>query len=199
MASHEFRTPLTTIMNSMSLLSRYVEAGSNKEKSSRHIQRVKTSVHNLIGILNDFLSLDKLEEEKVTVRFTRFNIPEFTEDIIESIQNTTKKGQHIEYDHSGETEITTDKQMLLNIFNNLLSNAIKYSSKGSTVYLETMIDNDEFTAKVRDEGIGIPDEEQAHLFERFFRAKNAQNIEGTGLGLHIVKKYLDKIGGNCFF
>ena len=199
MASHEFRTPLTTIMNSVSLLSRYIEKDSNKEKLHSHIHRIRTSVYNLTDILNDFLSLDKLEEGKVGLHNSEFNLPEFIKILTENVQSNAKENQQIEYTYNGPTHVTVDKQILRNILNNLLSNAIKYSSENSVIYFKSRIENEHFIAEIRDNGIGIPKEEQKHVFERFFRAQNALNIQGTGLGLNIVKKYLNMVNGSIEF
>ncbi len=199
MASHEFRTPLTSVMNSVSLLSKYAGKADSEDKQLKHINRIKTSVHHLTNILNDFLSLDKLEEGKVEMHFSRIDLPGFSEEIVADLEGMTKQGQKISYTHTGKSEVNVDKQMLNNIFNNLLSNAIKYSPEESEIKFETAVNNGDLIAMIRDSGIGIPKEEQEHLFERFFRAKNAVNIQGTGLGLNIVKKYLDMAGGNIDF
>jgi len=199
MASHEFRTPLTSVLNSVSLLSKYIGVTDQEEKQKRHTERIKSSVHHLISILNDFLSLDKLEEGKVKMHYSEFDLPEFSKEIVKEIQDIAKNGQKISYRHKGKSDVYLDKQMLKNIFNNLLSNAIKYSPDDSIVKFETAIENGSMTAFVKDQGMGIPEEEQHHLFDRFFRAKNAMNIQGTGLGLNIVKKYLEMAGGDISF
>lgn len=199
MASHEFRTPLTSVLSSTSLLSKYMGKEGTEEKQEKHINRIKSSVHHLTAILNDFLSLDKLEEGKVELHLTTFDIKEFASELTEEIQEMAKKGQQISYEHEGETEVNLDKQMLKHILNNLLSNAVKYSLEDKEIIFRTSIDKDGLTIMVKDNGIGIPKEEQAQMFERFFRAKNAFNIQGTGLGLNIVKKYVDMSGGSISF
>ncbi len=199
MASHEFRTPLTSVLSSTSLLSKYIGKTDSAEKQEKHINRIKSSVHHLTAILNDFLSLDKLEEGKVELHPTDFDFKEFAGEVSEEIQEMAKKGQRLNYEHEGETEVYLDKQMLKHILNNLLSNAVKYSPEGKEIIFNTIIDKNSLTIKVKDNGIGIPKEEQAQMFERFFRAKNAFNIQGTGLGLNIVKKYIDMSGGSITF
>ncbi len=199
MASHEFRTPLTTVMNSISLLSKYVGSDQHSEKQFLHINRIKASIHDLTNILNDFLSFDKLEEGKVEMHLSRFNLPVFSEELIQDLSGIAKKGQHIRYKHFGPAVVQLDKQMLRSIYNNLISNALKYSPEDKPIALETSVNKKQLTITVTDQGIGIPEEEQKHLFERFFRAHNAVNIQGTGLGLNIVKKYVEMAKGEIDF
>jgi PAS domain S-box-containing protein len=192
-ASHEFRTPLSTILSSVSLLSRYT-AEEDQAKREKHIQRIKTSVHNLTGILNDFLSLDKLETGVVQGNPVLFELEEFIEDVCDQMASTLKKEQTIEYQHTGKPSIYLDKQILNNILFNLLSNASKYSGP-APIELSTNLENGQLVLMVRDHGLGISEEDQKHLFQRFFRSKSAINIPGTGLGLNIVKKYIELLGG----
>lgn len=204
MASHEFRTPLSTILSSSSLVEKYlnkdgIDFATAKENTSRHLKRIKSSVGNLTSILNDFLSLDKLDQGKVEIKPTLFQIDKFAEELIEEIQATLKKGQKIIYTHSGKTEVYLDKQMLKNILYNLISNASKYSPEDSTIEFTSNLDKTGLKISVTDHGIGIPDSDQEHLFQRFFRAKNVTNIQGTGLGLNIVKRYSDLLKGKISF
>jgi signal transduction histidine kinase len=157
-------------------------------------------VRNLTSILNDFLSLDKLEAGKVDNNPVEFNLKEFAEELTEEMQAVSKSGQKVEYKHSGkQTTVVVDRNILKNILNNLLSNAIKYSPENAEVKFSTSIEKSKLTITVADKGIGIPEEEKQHLFERFFRAKNALNIGGTGLGLNIVKKYTELLNGEINF
>ncbi len=199
MASHEFRTPLSAVLSSVSLVEKY-SAPENHEKRIKHIDRIKSSVRNLTDILNDFLSLDKLGEGKVEVENETFNLPEFLHDVMEVMDGMLKKkNQIIIFNHTGDNEIIQDKKILRNVMHNLLSNAIKYSPEEKSIHLIAEVNNDYVCISVQDEGIGIPVEEQKHLFDKFFRAKNAVNIQGTGLGLNIVKKYLELLNGNISF
>lgn len=204
MASHEFRTPLSTILSSSSLVEKYlnkndIDQAAVQENVYRHLKRIKASVGNLTSILNDFLSLDKLEQGKVEVKFSQFYINKFAEELVEEIQPTLKKGQEITYIHMGKTEIVLDKQMLKNILYNLISNASKYSPENSDIEFKTNLDKTGLTIEVTDHGIGIPESDQIHLFERFFRAKNVTNIQGTGLGLNIVERYTNLLRGKISF
>ena len=197
MASHEFRTPLSTILSSTSLLDKYTDQDIDKRK--KHIGRIKASVKNLVEILESFLSLSKLEEGRIETNPVYFDLDKFAEELVEDISTIAIEGQQIVFTYEGDNNIFLDKQILHNVLINLISNAIKYSPANKNIYFETRVDTDEIIFEVRDEGIGIPEEEQKHLFERFFRARNAINVQGTGLGLHIVKKYVDLLGGEITF
>lgn len=199
MASHEFRTPLGTIMSSVSLISRYT-APEQSEKRQKHIDRVKSAVKNLTTILDDFLSISKLEEGKVRNHPEWFTLCEFLEDTAEEMQVVAKAGQKILFNPMENVQqVYLDKHLLKNVLNNLLSNAIKYSAEGKNIYIRAYKNKHQLTLEVEDEGIGIPQTEQAHLATRFFRAHNAMNIQGTGLGLNIVQRYLDMMGGELSF
>lgn len=198
MASHEFRTPLSTILSSISLVNKY-EHGDNTEKVERHVQRIKSAVTNMTLILNDFLSAEKLEEGKVLLRLEEGNLYELTGSIISEVNGILKAGQKLDYKHDGLRSARFDKQIMRNILLNLISNAIKFSPENKTIKVYTRVTELELKIEVSDEGIGIPKEEQEHLFERFFRSKNATNIQGTGLGLNIVAKYLEAMNGRIEF
>lgn len=199
MASHEFRTPLSTIMSSAALLARYTET-DQQSKREKHINRIKSSVANLTGILNDFLSLSKLEEGKIEEIFELVNIEELCESIYEELEGILKPNQKIEHFAHGEIKtIKSDKRILKNILFNMISNAVKYSESGDTIQCNIHYNEDHVKIDISDEGIGIPENEQKYLFERFFRASNAETIQGTGLGLHIVKQYLNRLNGNISF
>ena len=197
-ASHEFRTPLSTILSSVSLLEKYNKP-EDAEKRAKHIDRVKSSVKNLTEILNDFLSLEKLEGGNIEAHPSEFDLVNFAEEVKEELQIVAKLGQIINYRHEGQIrDVNLDKQVLRNICFNLLNNAIKYSQEGKEIDFCTII-GDQIIVKVTDHGIGIPDEDQEHLFERFFRAANVTAIQGTGLGLNIVRRYVQLLKGNIEF
>ena len=194
LASHEFRTPLATILSSLALISKYATAGEHA-KEKKHIERIKGSVHGLADLLNDFLSVSKLEEGKVRVHTERFQMVELVAEVIEEMQTVAKPGQLLNYKHLGQEDAVTDKKILRYILLNLVSNAIKFSPPNAEIFVHTQVENNMLTLRVEDSGVGIPEDDQQHLFERFFRGKNAANIQGTGLGLHIVANYLKELGG----
>lgn len=198
-ASHEFRTPLSSILSSVSLIERYTTT-ETQDKRLKHINRIKSSVQNLTQILEDFLSLSKLEEGKKQDAKHIFDLSALILSTIEEVSTFAKSGQVLEYEHSGDISVIySNTQNIKNILINLLSNAIKYSPSDSKIYISSIIDATTITISVRDEGMGIPLEQQKYLFSRFFRADNAIAIQGTGLGLYIVKKYLENIDGTIDF
>jgi signal transduction histidine kinase len=194
MASHEFRTPLSTILSSAYLLAKYQQT-DEQPKRDRHIQRIVSSVNTLNDILNDFLSVGKIEEGKIQVRFAEIDIPQSIATIINELQTIIKPGQKISLKHKGDQLFTLDATLLKHIVMNLVSNAIKFSPENSTITVSTNVSKEEFVLAVQDQGIGISKEDQQHLFERFFRGENVTNIQGTGLGLHIVAKYAELMNG----
>lgn len=198
MASHEFRTPLSAILSSVSLIGRY-HFTEEQEKRDKHINRIKSNVSNLTGILDDFLSLSKLEEGRIESTPVPFDLLAFMNEVTEEMQGVAKAGQELLISYQGEKEVFLDKRLLKNILINLISNATKYSPADSEVELYAEITEPYVSISVRDYGIGIPEEEQIHLFERFYRANNATNIQGTGLGLNIVQKYVTLMGGKVEF
>ena len=194
MASHEFRTPLSTILSSATLVSKYPTA-EDFEKREKHINRIKDSVKHMNELLEDFLSLGKLEEGKVGVTVSEFSVQEFMDDVVDEMRAHLKEEQQIDFTYEGENLFTTDKRMLKNIVLNLMSNGIKFSPIGKTISVRASVGSD-LKISVKDQGLGIPKEDQEHLFSTFFRASNVSNIQGTGLGLPIVKRYVNLLKGD---
>ena len=199
MASHEFRTPLGTILSSVSLLEKYFDMEDSAEKRDKHVGRIKNSVRNLTNVLNDFLSLDKLQSGLVQANRTSLNLRELLNEVCDELEQVKRKNQVFILEYQGEEEMVADPHILENIVYNLVSNAVKYSEEGGEINLSSKMTKKRFILEVCDEGIGIPQEDQKHLFERFFRAENAINIQGTGLGLNIVGKYLELLKGKITF
>jgi len=194
MASHEFRTPLSTILSSASLLAKY-KLTEDQPKRDKHVQRIKSSVLNLNNILNEFLSLGKIEDGKLSAHVSVFNINEFISQQINEMAEIFKPGQHVNYSHKGKSDVTLDEVLFKNILINLLSNAVKFSEENQAIYISTEVKNNSLKFSIKDEGMGISKKDQEHLFELFYRASNAINIPGTGLGLHIVAKYAEMMDG----
>lgn len=194
-ASHEFKTPLSVILSSTNLAEKY-HSPETADKRLRHLQRIKSNAINLKRLLSDFLSLEKLEAGVVRNEPETSDLLKMAEEAIEDMEETCKDRQHIEFEVKGiPRPVAIDQQLLRNILNNLLSNAIKYSPEQSLIRFVLEFENDTVRFLVTDSGIGIPLDEQEHLFERFFRARNTSGVSGTGLGLSIVKRYLDLMGG----
>lgn len=195
MASHEFRTPLTTILSSANLILKY-EAADQQDSREKHVSRIKSSVRNLTAILNDFLSLEKLESGIQKLERSDVNFDELVNELIDEI--TLKNKQQIKFELT-KIGIHTDRHILKNILINLLSNASKYSNEGDEIMISAEATKNQIAIAIKDCGIGIPASEQKNMFERFFRAGNVTNIQGTGLGLNIVKKYVTLLNGKISF
>ena len=199
MASHEFRTPLSAIQTSTILISK--QNGTEQEvKREKYVAQIKKNVKQLVVILNDFLSLSKLEEGRVIANMQLFDFVALSKTLIEEVSLTKKRGKNILFSSPSELVLLNlDPKLVRHILMNLVTNAIKYSPKNTDINIK-ITESDLFVSlEVKDQGIGIPEKEQGKIFERFFRAKNAQNIEGTGLGLHIVKQYVDLMDGTIDF
>lgn len=194
MASHEFRTPLSTILSSTYLLQRY-SAPEDEHKKEKHIDRIIAAVGLLTDILNDFLSLGKIEEGRIEVKPVSFNGKDLISLTIDEMKNITRDGQQIRCMHTGAGMVTMDMSLLKHIIINLLSNAIKFSPANAIIEVYSRVENNSFHLVVKDYGIGISKEDQLHLFERFFRGTNASHIQGTGLGLHIIARYTELMHG----
>jgi len=198
-ASHEFRTPLSTVMSSASLIQQYKDR-KDLDKVDKHVNRIKSSVNHLTQILNDFLSLGKLEEGRVEVKRETIELESFFNEISDDVRSVLKEGQSMIIEClSGVKEVASDTGILRNVMFNLISNASKYSAEQKRIWITCERNKDRVVFHVKDEGFGIPDEDQKHLFDRFFRASNAGNIQGTGLGLNIVKRYVDLLQGEISF
>ncbi|MDQ3016645.1 MAG: HAMP domain-containing histidine kinase, partial [Bacteroidota bacterium] len=195
MASHQFRTPLSTVLSSSYLIQKYVTA-EEQGKREKHLERIVSSVNMLTSILNDFLSLGKIEEGKIQVRLSEFNIEESVRSITNEIRDSLKEGQTIRYRHNGNQMVYLDSVLFKHILLNLISNASKFSDENKTIEITTEVRDMVLSLFVRDYGLGISKDDQKHLMERFFRGSNVANIQGTGLGLHIISKYAELMNGN---
>ena len=199
MASHEFKTPLSTVLSSVELISLY-ESEEQQPKREKHIGRIKDAVNQLTEVLNDFLSLSKLEQGKIDVSPRPTDLQAIISTSIESSEGQLKSGQKIVLNQGSAPKlIVTDPKLLRHVLLNLISNAAKYSSPGGEINIETGMKQNSCFIRVTDYGIGIPVEDQAHLFDRFFRARNVENVKGTGLGLNIVSHYIELLGGEIEF
>lgn len=198
MASHEFRTPLTTMMSSLSLVTKYGEQ-NDKEKQVRHVSKIKTAINHLTDILNDFLSVSRLEEGRTDINPEEVDLKLFISEIISEMKGIAAQGQNIKLSYSGNEQVSIDKKLVRNILFNLISNALKFSPDGQEVEVLVQSQNSSVKIQVKDHGIGITEQDQKHLFERFFRGHNATHIQGTGLGLNIVAKYTELMNGTIDF
>ena len=199
MTSHEFRTPLSTILSSAELLENYRNKW-DEEKQIKHFNRIKNAVEHMINLLNDVLFFGKAEAEKLDFNPEKLDLVEYSHQLIEDMQinQDTKKlaqsNKNIQF-ITNETKLIGyfDEKILSHILNNLLSNGIKYSKPGTTIKFTLYSQKQQAVFEIQDEGIGIPSEDLPSLFDSFHRCKNVGNIQGTGLGLSIVKKCVDML------
>ncbi len=197
MASHEFRTPLSGILTSATLINKHTKVG--QANIIKHTDVIKSMVKHLSNILEDFLSLDKLERGEIKYKFTDFNLNDLIENIITEISPLLRKGQVINYRTcKGCINMKQDKKIIHIIFINILYNAIKYSPENSPIDL-VVTDGDIVTISIIDKGIGIPKSDQKNIFKKFYRASNTKHIQGTGIGLNIVKSNILGLGGDIYF
>lgn len=195
MASHEFRTPLSTINSSAYLLQKY-KTTEDQSKREKHLERIISSVNTMTDILEDFLSVGKMEEGKVIAKIVEADIQEQVNHIINQMKPIVKDGQDILYTHEGPSRVWFDPSLMKHICLNLLSNAVKFSPPNKIIRVRTDTAQRPWVLVVEDKGIGISKEDQKYLYDRFYRGANAANIQGTGLGLHIVSKYTDMMDGS---
>jgi two-component system sensor kinase FixL len=194
-ASHEFRTYLTRIHLSASLIKDYQDR-LDKQKITEHLDKIKLAVGDLTAILDDFLSVERIDAKKILPVYDQFDLELLTVEVIADMELLLKPGQLIKHQHIGAGSVVNlDKKMLKHCIVNLISNAMKYSGKAAIIHVTTTIQNDKFHIHVRDNGIGIPKADHKKLFNAFFRANNTSNIPGTGLGLNIVKRYTELMQG----
>ncbi len=195
MASHEFRTPLTTMMSSLSLVTQYSEQNDSINQK-KHVAKIKKSIHHLTDILNDFLSVGKLEEGKIEYLPKEINLKNLLNDVLSEMKSMAQAKQNLVLIYNGKEDVFLDPRLLKNVLFNLISNAIKFSDEGKTIEINIQVQNSTLKISIKDEGIGISKKDQKHLFERFFRGHNAIHIQGTGLGLNIVANYIELMNGS---
>ncbi len=195
MASHEFRTPLTTIVSSTELLEIYGQKWT-EDKKQKHYQRIEAAVDRMTNLLDDVLLFSKVEAGKLEFNPKPLVLKDFCSDLVEELQLGIGVSHKLTFVYSGPCQnACMDEKLLMHILGNLLSNAIKYSPQDTTILFGCYCNEEEVIFEVKDEGIGIPTEDQGRLFESFHRAKNVGNIPGTGLGLAIVRNSVDLHGG----
>ncbi|KAA1247543.1 PAS domain-containing sensor histidine kinase [Aquimarina sp. RZ0] len=199
LVSHEFKTPLSGILTSAALIGKYTQF-EQQSKRDKHLDTIKNKVKYLDNILNDFLSIERLETGKVTYKFNSFPLSKVVNEVVYNANMLLKDGQRISYpDDIDDYIIDFDEKILELTLSNLIHNAVKYSGENSVVDLQVSFEDDMFTFKIIDQGIGIPEKEQEFIFKRYFRAENALLDQGTGIGLNIVKSHLENLGGSITF
>ena len=194
MVSHEFRTPLSTILGSAQLLKACTQTWT-EEKKLRNLGRIETAAKNMTQLLDDLLTINRAESGKLECNLQPLDLEKFCRRLVEDLQLHDPKHQISFTLHTQCPMVSLDEKIMRSILTNLLSNAVKYSIQGGKIHLDLTCNSQEAIFQIQDQGIGIPLEDQTHLFELFYRGKNVANISGTGLGLSVVKKCLDLQGG----
>lgn len=199
LVSHEFKTPLSGILTSATLVGKYKKT-MDQEKRDKHLSTIIGEVRYLNGILTDFLSIEKLEKGKEIYDFTLFSLSKVVNEVVYNANMLLKMGQRIDYPHNiNDLVIYQDEKIVTLILTNLLYNAVKYSPEDSEIDITINVLDDMLHLNIEDQGIGIPEKDQKHIFERYFRAENALLNQGTGIGLNIIREHINNLGGKVYF
>ncbi|MAP55105.1 MAG: PAS domain-containing sensor histidine kinase [Altibacter sp.] len=199
LVSHEFKTPLSGILTSATLARKYTQT-EQQEKREKHLKTIQSKVKYLNNILDDFLSIERIETGKATYKFSEFPLSKVINEVIYDANMLLKDGQRINYPHNiDDIVIEFDEKILELILTNLINNAIKYSPEHTVIDVQVALNKDNLSIMITDEGMGIPEKEQKFIFNRYFRAENALLDQGTGIGLNIVKSHLENLGGTIMF
>lgn len=199
LVSHEFKTPLSGILTSATLVGKY-SLEEQQPKREKHLNTLMSEVRRLNDILNDFLSIERLEQGKEIYRKTNFSLSKVINEVIYNANMTLKSGQKINYPQNVEDmAIFQDEKIVFLALTNLVYNAVKYSPEDTEIDLKVVFLEERVIFRVIDRGIGIPLKDQKHIFERYFRAENVLLTQGTGIGLNIVKSHVENLGGTIYF
>ncbi len=199
LVSHEFKTPLSGILTSATLVGKY--KGSNQQdKRDKHLKTIIGEVRHLNNILTDFLSMERIEKGKEIYKFAEFSLSKVVNEVVYNANMLLKNGQHINYPQNIEDVlIYQDEKIVTLILTNLLYNSVKYSPEDSYIDILMDIEKDKMLLSIKDQGIGIPEKDQKHIFKRYFRAENALINQGTGIGLNIIKDHIENLRGKVYF
>ncbi len=199
LVSHEFKTPLSGILTSATLAGKYTET-NQQDKREKHLKTIQSKVKYLNNILNDFLSIERLESGKASYKFDTIPLSKVVNEVIYNSNMLLKDGQKINYPSNiDDITINFDEKILELSLTNLINNAIKYSPEYTVIDVVVATKKEDVEIKIIDEGMGIPQKEQKFIFNRYFRAENALLDQGTGIGLNIVKSHLENLGGTITF
>lgn len=199
LVSHEFKTPLSGILTSATLVGKY-KGAEHQGKRDKHLKTIIAEVRHLNVILTDFLSIERLEKGKEIYKFTEFSLSKVVNEVVYNANMLLKSGQHINYPQNiDDVIIYQDEKIVTLIITNLLYNSVKYSPEDSEIDILIDGEDDTMVIQIVDKGIGIPKKDQKHIFERYFRAENVLLNQGTGIGLNIIKGHIDNLGGKIGF
>lgn len=199
LVSHEFKTPLSGILTSAILLEKY-QLTEQQEKRDKHLKTITDKVQYLNNILEDFISIERLDYSNEKYKFTVFNLSKIINEVVYNANMLLKSGQHINISQNTDDYVLRQDEKILELtLNNIIYNAIKYSPENTDIDLKIYRKGKNLIFKITDKGLGIPKNDQKFIFNRHFRAENVLNIKGTGIGLNIVKAHLENLGGTISF
>lgn len=201
LTSHEFRTPLTTIQTSAELLKMATEnpGRDSAEKSQRYINRITQEVSRLTNLMNDILVLGRIEAGRIAMNARPTDLVRLTRDLLDAGHFLQSDPRSLQLSVVGNPVLVeVDSTLITHIYQNLFSNALKYSPGQADPVVTLEYFDDRCRISVRDYGMGIPERDMNNLFQAFYRASNVENIQGTGLGLTIVKQFVELHGGKLF-
>lgn len=199
LVSHEFKTPLSGILTSATLAEKYIQ-DYQQDKREKHLGTIRSKVHYLNNILNDFLSIERLDAGSGQYKYNSFSLKRLINEVVYNANVTLKSGQEIMYPQEmDDMMLYQDEKILELILSNLIGNSIKYSPEDTLIKFQVTPTENAIIFVVEDQGIGIPEKDQKHIFERYFRAENAVLNQGTGIGLNIARTHLENLGGSIRF
>lgn len=199
LVSHEFKTPLSGILTAATLVGKY-STEEQQEKREKHLKTIIAEVRRLNTILTDFLSIERLEQGKEVYRLSDFSLSKAVNEVIYDANMILKDGQKINYPQNiDDIIINQDERIVALALTNLLHNAIKYSPEDTEIDFRVNLSENKITFHIKDQGIGIPEADQKHIFDRYFRAENVLLTQGTGIGLNIIKTHVENLGGSIYF
>ena len=198
LASHEFKTPLSAILTSSELIVKYADLDKT-HKRDEHLAKVKMMITHLNGMIDSLLTLENIESGEIIPSYSNFKLSDLINEIITNSKPLLLNNQKINFNINYNEIIFQDANILKIIISNILYNAIKYSSDNSKIQIEYHLNEKDIQISIEDNGIGIPEDEQSLIFKRFFRARNVGYFPGTGIGLNIVKGYVNCLKGTISF
>jgi signal transduction histidine kinase len=194
MFSHDFRNPLASIMSSVAILQNYLER-LTLEQRLKYYRRIDSAVHSLLQMLDEMMMVAELENGRLALQLQTTNLKGMIDKLIEEFRLIDGEKHHFVFSSDLPENAELDPKLVQHIITNFISNAVKYSPEGSKIVIQANVEEKEIVISVQDAGIGISENDLSHVFEPYFRADNARNIKGTGLGLALVKQVADVCGG----
>jgi signal transduction histidine kinase len=199
MAAHDLRNPLAVIQGAVDIIRQYSDRLTDEQKQTK-FDHVQINIKVMVDMLDDILTIGQVESGKLTFNPAPLDVIAFCHNLATETSQAAGAASRIAFFSQGDCGTALmDVKLLRHILGNLLSNALKYSPEDRPVTFTAHCEPDQITFRIQDQGIGIPEADQARLFETFHRASNARKMPGTGLGLAIVKQSVEMHGGTVTF